>query len=267
MNAILHTAREYPIQMKPISPMHGYANRRDVPMKYLTDRLFSFLKQGSGFLPRLNSKMVADQLISAYDFSAGDDSPAELMRKPVGILYADVAEYTRLTELDEEGTHQRLVECMGIVRAHVIANNGRISHFAGDAILVEFKDADSALHCAISIQLSARQWNHGLNPDHQIRFRIGVNFGEVISDQGDIFGKAVNLAARLENLAQTGGICVSQSARDNLRDNSKVSFFSLGKRYLKNLNEPVEAFWIEIDGEHLVNSISTGSVKVSGVAS
>jgi len=140
--------------------------------------------------------------------------------------------------------------------------SGRVAHFAGDAILAEFKDADSALHCAINVQLAARQWNANLPLNHQVRFRIGVNFGDVITDQGDIYGKAVNLAARLESLAITGGICISNFARANLTNQSPFTFFSMGKRYVKNISEPVQAFLIEIDAQQVIDVDPNSAVKV-----
>jgi class 3 adenylate cyclase len=188
-------------------------------------------------------------------------------RRQVGILYADIANYAGLTEQDEEGTHHRLVESMNIIKAHAAANNGRGAHTAGDAILVEFKDIDSALHCAVNVQLAAREMNARIPVDQRILFRIGVNFGDVIADDGDIYGNAVNLAARLEGLAKRGGICVSESVRSELEDNSPFKFVALGNQYVKDISEPVQVFWIEFDTEQVVDTDSTSSLKVSVMAS
>ena len=210
-------------------------------------------------------------LVSGYGYpdsaSQTCPRPGELSRRLAGILYADIVDYARLTEEDEEGTHLRFVEIMQIVKTCVAVNRGRVAHIAGDAILAEFDDADGALKCAIGIQLAARRWNSDLPRNQQVRFRIGVNFGDVITDDGDIYGRAVNLAARLENLAGTGGICVSESARDNLKCQPQIKLVSMGKRYVKNISEPVEAFWIEIDEQQVVDVDLTIAVKVSATAS
>ena len=166
--------------------------------------------------------------------------------RQVGILYADIADYSRLTEQDEEGTHLLLVERMNLMEAYVSANNGRVAHFAGDAILAEFEDADNALNCAINMQLSDHRRNIGLDPNQQIQFRMGVHFGDVIADRGDIYGNAVNLTARLEKLAHSGGICVSESVRRRLNSNPSFKFISIGEKHLKNLSDPVTAFRIEL---------------------
>ena len=188
-------------------------------------------------------------------------------RRQVGVLYADIADYSRLTEQDEEGTHHRLVESMRIIETYVTANNGRVAHTAGDAILVEFKDIDSALHCAVNVQLAAREMNAQLPVDQRVLFRIGVNFGNVIADNGDIYGNAVNLAARLEELATRGGICVSESVRSELEYNSAFKFVALGNQHVKNISEPVQAFWIEFDAQQVVDTDFTSSLKVSVMAS
>jgi class 3 adenylate cyclase len=183
-----------------------------------------------------------------------------------GIFYADIADCSHLTEQDEEGTHHRLVESMKIMQAHIAANNGKVAHFADDAILAEFKDPDSALHCAINVQLSARQWNADLHANQQVLFRIGVNFGDVIADHDDISGNAVNLAARLEKLAHTGGICVSESIRHELKNHSSFKFVAMGKQYVKNISGPVQAFWIEFDAEQVEKIDQTNFVRISAVA-
>lgn len=215
------------------------------------------------------TESAAPILVSGYSSPVSDNQqPAQsngLSRRLAGFLYADIADYARLTEQDEEGTHLRLVESMKIMLTHITENSGRVAHFAGDAILAEFKDADSALHCAINVQLAARQWNANLHPDRQVRFRIGVNFGDVISDQGDNYGKAVNIAARLESLAKIGGICISGFARANRASQSPFKIMSMGKRYVKNISKPVQAFWIEFDAQQVTDVDPNSTVKVLAV--
>ena len=240
-------------------------------MKSLIKNAITYCKRGinAGLFSVTESSTPI--LVSGYGYPDSDMQSSTrsngLNRRMVGILYADIANYSRLTEEDEEGTHLRLVEIMQIVKTFVDVNRGRVAHSAGDAILAEFKDADSALHCAINMQLEARRWNANLHRNQQVQFRIGVNFGDVITDDGDIFGKAVNLAARLESLASSGGICVSDSARSNLTSQSQFKFISMGRRYVKNISEPVQAFWIEIDARQVVDIDATSAVKVSAMAS
>ena len=214
---------------------------------------------------------LCNAFISGYSYSLPkyqQEWPSESCdHRQVGILYADIADYSRLSEMDEEGTHHRLVESMKIMEAYVSANCGRIAHFAGDAILAEFKDADNALNCAINVQLWVLQRNASLNSDRQILFRIGVNFGDGIADQGDAFGNAENLAARLEKLAHSGGICVSESVRHRLKDHPSFKFVAMGKQYLKNISEPVEAFWIEFDAKQIEHVDHTCVASASAVAS
>jgi len=250
-----------------VSHSQALETRMGKPMKTLIQNAVSLFKHNFRLLPNTSTKDSGDIIISGYTTSQDNEKPCALARKPVGILYADIVEYARLTEEDEEGAHLRLVESMEIVKAHIAASNGRVAHLAGDAILAEFVDADSALHCAINVQLATRQWNTNLDSIQQVLFRIGVNFGEVISDQGDIYGKAVNLTARLESLACSGGICVSETVRSELENSSAFKFVALGKQYVKNISEPVQAFWIEVDAEEIVDVGLTRAVRVSVVPS
>jgi adenylate cyclase len=244
-------------------------------MKTFTDDVFSFFKQGFGLFPLSaavgNTADNKDAFVSGYSNSQRSGQqrrfPDVLSHRRVGILYADIAAYSRLTEQDEEGTHHRLVEIMRIMEAYVTANNGRVAHTAGDAILAEFEDVRGALQCAVNVQLVARKLNARLPLDQRVLFRIGVNFGDVIADNGDIYGNSVNLAARLEQLADRGGICVSEPVRSQLEANSEFSFVALGMQYVKNISEPIQAFWIEFDEQQVVDEDLTGAAKVSAMAS
>jgi adenylate cyclase len=226
-------------------------------MKTLIMNAISYIRQGVGLTPVVSTVNAMNEIISGYSPMLEQERTCELARKPVGILYADIADYTRLTEQDEEGTHRRLVKAVNIMRKNVAANNGRIAHLAGDAILAEFKDAGSAMQCAVNVQLVARQWNASLSVERQMLFRIGVNFGDVIPDRGDIYGNAVNLSARLEKLASSGGICVSETVRLKLVDHPSFKFVAMGKQYVKNINDPVQAFWILIDSQGVGYPAST----------
>jgi len=222
-------------------------------MKPYIQNVVSYLERRVEAFGLSAANNLCDAVVSGYSCPLTENQqewPSEHCdHRQVGILYADIADYSRLSEQDEEGTHNRLVESMKTMETYVSANCGRVAHFAGDAILAEFKDADNALNCAINVQLWNLQKNAGLSSDKQILFRIGVNFGDVIADHGDIFGNAVNLTARLEKLAYSGGICVSESVRHRLEEDPSFEFVAMGKQYVKNISEPLEVFWIEFDSE------------------
>jgi class 3 adenylate cyclase len=213
-----------------------------------------------------NTGVDNDIIVSGYSNQQSSEKQRCLANgtscRPVGIMYADIAAYQPLTELDEEGRHSRLVEAMRLIEAHIDASNGRVAHFSGDAILIKFKDADSALRCAINVQLAARQWNAGLDLAKQICFRVGVDFGTVIAEHGDIYVNAISLTARLESLACCGGICVSKSVRTELTNKSAFKFVAEGKQYVRNIREPIEAFWIEFDSLQILNAEQTVAVKI-----
>ncbi len=240
-------------------------------MNTLINNVFSFLTQKYSLASKQQVEQVADELLAGICLPLGGDlgmtCQYELERRDSGILYADIANYARLTEADEEGTHRRLVESMEDMKRQIALNGGQVAHLAGDAVLAEFDDAESALCCAINVQLAARSRNAEIDIERQVLFRIGINFGSVISDQGDIFGNAVNLAARLEALACSGGICVSESVRLALDNSTTVTFVDLGKRYVKNISEPVQAFWIEVDARELVHLELNDAVEIPSVIS
>lgn len=240
-------------------------------MRPYTQKAFSHFekKVKSQYLSATNSPY--EVAVSGYSYpltkNQQESSPESCERRQVGILYADIVNYSLLTEQDEEGTYYRLIESMKIVEGYVAANNGRVAHFAGDAILAEFKDADNALNCAINMQLSDGLRNTSSGIDRQILFRIGVNFGDVIADQSNIFGNAVNLTARLEELAYSGGICVSDSVRNRLKNDPSFKFVAMGKQYVKNISKPVEAFWVEFGLEHMEHVDYPFVANLSKVAS
>ena len=136
-----------------------------------------------------------------------------LPRKLAAILYADVAGYSRLTGEDEDGTHRRLTEYLDVIAATIENHRGRVMHYAGDAVLAMFEAVVDALSCAAHIQRDLKLRNETLSDERKVQFRIGVNLGDVIEDRGDIYGDGVNVAARLESLAEPGGVCVSESVR------------------------------------------------------
>jgi len=219
-------------------------------MKSILENTIDRKTEDTNFVPKIQCKNMKSALISTFYpwwqvQTQVSPSPA-LKRGQAGIFYADIVDYSRLTERDEEGTHVRLVECMRILKTHISENSGGTAHFAGDAVLAKFGNASSAVQCAINAQLELRSWNAQLPPAQNIQFRIGVNFGNVILDQGDIYGHAVNVAVRLESLANPGGICVSDSVRLNLEPRLVARLVSIGKQQVKNISKPVHAFSIEM---------------------
>ncbi len=145
-------------------------------------------------------------------------------RKLAAILYADVAGYSRLTGEDEEGTHKTLSAHLDAMTAAIEHHRGRVVHFAGDAVLAEFASVVDALVCAMEVQSDLKARNDNLADERKVQFRIGINLGDIIVDRDDIYGDGVNIAARLEALAEPGGICVSRTVRNQVRDKLPITF-------------------------------------------
>jgi TolB-like protein/class 3 adenylate cyclase len=175
-------------------------------------------------------------------------------RRLAAILAADVAGYSRLIGADEEGTLNRLKA----IRAEVIdpkvgEHRGRIVKTTGDGLLVEFASVIDALRCAIEWQTGMTEQKTDTS-DRRIEFRIGINIGDVVVEDGDIFGDGVNVAARLEGLAEPGGICVSGTVRDHIGDRLDVMFDDLGDQNLKNIARPVRVYRVRPDREQGISA-------------
>jgi adenylate cyclase len=166
----------------------------------------------------------------------------QLPRKLAAILYADVAGYSRLTGEDEEGTHRRLSEYLDFISAIIETHQGRVVHYAGDAVLADFDIVSNALICAAAVQRELKSRNQDLPEDRKVRFRIGVNLGEVIVDRNDIYGDGVNVAARLESLADPGGICISESVQTAIGTKLPLDYEFIGEQAVKNIAKPVRAY-------------------------
>jgi TolB-like protein/class 3 adenylate cyclase len=175
--------------------------------------------------------------------------PAEAVeRKLTTILAADVAGYSRLIGEDEEGTLARL----GAVRRELIdpqieAHHGRIVKTTGDGILVEFASVVGAVRCAVAVQRAMAAREAALPEDRRIIFRVGINLGDIVVEDGDIFGDGVNIAARLEGIADPGGICLSASAHEQVRGKIEVEFADLGDQSLKNIARPIRAYRVVLE--------------------
>jgi adenylate cyclase len=165
-----------------------------------------------------------------------------LERKLVAILAADVEGYSRRMEIDEEGTLAILSSHRSITDELIAQHGGRIFNTAGDSVLAEFASVFSAIECAIEIQRELAKANQPIEEAKQLRFRIGINVGDVMVKDGDIFGDGVNIAARLEGLAKPGGICISRGVRDHIRHKVAHKFEDLGEQAVKNIAQPVRCF-------------------------
>ena len=165
------------------------------------------------------------------------------IRRLAAIFAADVAGYSRLMGADEEGTHERLkAHRRELVEPKIGAHSGRIVKTTGDGILAEFASVVDAVRCAAEWQRGMIDREAGVSEDRRIRFRIGINLGDVIVEDGDIFGDGVNVAARLEALAEPGGICISRIVRDQIRDRLAYAFEDLGEQSVKNIARPVRVY-------------------------
>src|SRR5271169_3964255 len=182
---------------------------------------------------------------------ADTDGPTtpDLERKLATILSADVAAYSRLMAEDEEQTLRVFRGHKQIFEKLVAAHRGRVFNTAGDAILAEFGSAVEAVRCATEIQAALRTRNDQLPPNRQVQFRIGVNLGDVMVQEQDLLGDGVNVAARLQSAASPGGVCISGSVYDQIRNRLSLSFKPLGDMSFKNSPQPVRTFSIvEADG-------------------
>jgi adenylate cyclase len=180
-----------------------------------------------------------------YAVTAEQDLPHKL----AAILYADVEGYSRLTGADETGTHRTLSAYLDLFAETIKAHRGEVKHYAGDAVLADFTTVSDALNCAVEFQKASKEKNETVQDDKRVKFRIGLNLGEVIVDRGEVYGNGVNVAARLETLAEPGGICISGAARDAIGNKLALSYEYLGEHQVKNIEEPVRAYRVNFTGE------------------
>ena len=163
-------------------------------------------------------------------------------RRLVTILAADVVGYSRLVEEDEEGTLRTLGACRGIIDELVTQHSGRVFGSAGDSVVVEFASPVDAVRCAADIQHDLERRNADLPQDHRMRFRIGINLGDVIVEGDNLMGDGVNIAARLEALADAGGICLSQPVFDQIKKKLELGYEYIGEHEVKNIAEPIRVY-------------------------
>src|SRR5438309_1948558 len=171
-------------------------------------------------------------------------------RRLAAILAADMVGYSRLMEADETGTLARLkTHRLELIDPAIEKNKGRIIKTTGDGMLVEFQSVADAVECAAEIQRRMSRRNTDVSPARWIQYRIGINLGDVIVEDGDIFGDGVNVAARLQELAAPNGICVSAAVRDQVGDRLDVAFEDLGEQCVKNIVRPIRIFRVLLDKE------------------
>jgi adenylate cyclase len=173
----------------------------------------------------------------------GEGVAGERRRRLAVILAADVVGYTRLVGADEEGTLARLRRLFReVVQPTVAAHRGRVFKLVGDAFLADFPSAVEAVRCAAAVQDAVEAREAGEPADRRIRLRAGVHLGDVVVEGGDLLGDGVNVAARLEGLAEPGGVCISRQVHEQVEGRLGLAFRALGERAMKNLPRPVEAF-------------------------
>jgi adenylate cyclase len=168
--------------------------------------------------------------------------PTKVSRRLVAVFAADVEGYSRLMGADEVSTLKGLTERRAILDRFIADHGGRIANTAGDSVLAEFGSAVDAVRCAVDAQTALAEANSHLSPDKRISFRIGVHVGDVMVHGGDLFGDGVNIAARLQALAQPGIVCVSGATYEQVKKVLPLSFTDLGPQQVKNIEEPIRAY-------------------------
>src|SRR6516162_820666 len=174
--------------------------------------------------------------------------PGRVGRRLAAIVAADVAGYSRLMGLDEGGTARTLRKHRAVADALVAKHGGRSVKTTGDGVLLEFPSVIDAVECSVAVQAAMAQRNEGVPVDRQMLFRIGINLGDILIEGDDILGEGVNIAARLEGIAEPGGICISSAAYDHVRGKVAVEFTDLGEQSLKNIERPVRVYAAKSSG-------------------
>jgi len=186
--------------------------------------------------------------------------PAKPKRELTAIMFIDMVGYTAMMQKDERKTQDLVERQRELIKPLVVKNSGEILRYIGDGTLCTFRSAIEAVNCAVEIQKV-------LKDEDEINLRIGIHIGDIVSEDGDIYGDGVNVASRLEPLASPGGICVSETVYDNIKNQTGIECVSIGQRNLKNVKRPMEVY--ALVGEGLASPSSTSSkisMKWIGVA-
>jgi class 3 adenylate cyclase len=172
-----------------------------------------------------------------------------MKRKIAAIVAADIAGYSKLVAEDEEETLRRLASYRSVFDDFITRFSGRIFNTAGDAVLAEFPSSVEAVRCAIDVQESIRTRNLAYPQSRQMSFRIGITIGDVVERDGDLLGDGVNIAARLEGLAQPGGVCVSRAVYEQVANKLSVAFVDIGEQAVKNIPTPIHAYTVALNAD------------------
>src|ERR1700747_972222 len=175
--------------------------------------------------------------------------PTKVSRCLVAVFAADVEGYSRLMGADEVGTLKGLTERRAILDKLILDHGGRIANTAGDSVLAEFGSAVDAVQCAMEAQTALAEANSSLAPDRRISFRIGIHIGDVMIRAGDLFGDGVNIAARLQTLANPGAVCISGTTYDQVRKVLPITFADLGALQVKNIQELIRVYQVGTPSE------------------
>jgi class 3 adenylate cyclase/uncharacterized RDD family membrane protein YckC len=185
-------------------------------------------------------------------------------RKLTTIFCADVVGYSRLMGVDETGTLKRLKECRELVAAFIDRHRGRVVSWSGDAVLADFASVVEAVQCAVEIQRELKARNDGKAEGERMEFRIGINLGDVMIEDHDIFGEGVNIASRLQSLAQPGGILISGSVHDQVKNKLSLGFNFMGHQQVKNIADQVPVFFIAHDSAPAMAVVGAATFAKSG---
>jgi class 3 adenylate cyclase len=169
-------------------------------------------------------------------------------RRLAAIMFTDIVGYTHLSQANESLALELLAEHRSILRPTFLAHGGTEVKTIGDAFLLEFKSALDAVLCAVEMQKKLKERNKGITPSRMLELRIGIHIGDVVSESGDIQGDAVNLASRIEPLAEPGGICISQQVFDQIRNKTTLDIDKVGDLTLKNVDLPLGVYKIRLTG-------------------
>jgi len=187
-------------------------------------------------------------------------------RRLAAIMCADVAQYSKLMERDEDGTLDRLKAYRSVMSSLTERHNGRIVNTWGDAVIIEFSSVTEAVQCAVDIQNELSLKNSELPDASRMEFRIGINLGDIMVEGDDIYGDGVNVAARLQEIAPKGGIMLSQSVYDQVKAKMALGFDPLGPQHVKNVTDPVETYAVRLGGKNAPEIADPGPQDETGAA-
>ncbi len=190
----------------------------------------------------------------------------DFKRKLAAIFHADVKGYSRLMGEDEEATLHTLTTYLEVMSTFIQQHHGRVVGTEGDAILAEFGSVVDAVQCAVKVQETLKAKNAALPENRKMEFRIGINLGDVIEDGDQIYGDGVNIAARIEGLADGGGICISETVHDQIENKLALGYNFIGKHSVKNIAKPVRVYKVPMDPKDVGKKRAGKSWKKMAIA-